>query len=1266
MRAKLLKISLYTVLAVAVLVMFVLWIIGREITLRYAFDRISARTNGMLTATGLHGGLYEGIVFDQLVVKLPTQTITLDDGKILWEPMAFVNKTLLARHARIGKLTVEVTGTSPEPAKAPPDLLLPIELIIPAMRIDRIEYRDRTGAAQKTTAIQLAPLEVSLQHRARRWQIDNLSLATPWGDVSGQLVLAAVQPFAIDGSIAIDQKSGDLRYRVPVKLSGQLGDLNAASAFVVKDMPGNATARIALFGEQLVTHATVAMPHFQPRRWNAEWPEADVAVEAALAPQGKANWQGTARVTNNLAGSLDAGRVPVLSATSRFAGNPQSMQFTDLVVALAGGGTLSGSGTVKHAHPAFVLTARDVNLKALHAKLRATKIAGDIRATQNGAAVEINAALSEAKLSLKADASIDANQAVIRTAQLRAGAGSLNFSGNVGLKASRPFTVAGEATAFNPAEFGSYPPGNLNATLKADGALSPSWRVNADVALKPSQLSGKPLSGTLRASASPDAVNNVDADLTFGTNRVTAKGGMSASKSASNAAGSDKLAWRIDAKRLADFSAQLSGALVAQGELSGTFAAPKAEFTAEAADLRYTDAHRVRSLAVKGSIADAATLDAARVDLQASLAGYRTEGFRAERATLKLAGTRSAHALTLTVVNRDLDALLEARGGLGAQNQWRGDIAKLESKGEIPFSLRAATTLAASPGNLELGRAAIDVGGGRIEIDQLRVTPAEINAKGRASALPLALAGTFVDGFKRQVNTTLKLGAEWNLALGGTASGSMRVFRESGDVAFRTEPALPLGLEQLDFRATLAENRVEAQLDAKGSRLGVVHATADTRLAKRGNAWGIAGDAPLKGTADLDVPSLDWAARFTGQPELQLNGRLRANLAAAGTIAKPRLTGTARGDQLALVWPAQGVNVKDGTLEARFNDDSVTIERLRVAGGAGTLEAEGTMRYDGNTSGGKVNVTLKEFEAVSRPDRLVVASGTGSVEFDDKRLVVNATLKADRGLIVLPDKSGPTMSDDIVVINGRRAAEPEEPGRKLATRIDLKLDLGRRFHIKGSGIDGDLAGVLNVVSADGGLPRALGTLRIEDGTYSVYGQKLTIERGIITFSGPIDNPGINILALRKGLAVEAGVEVRGSAISPQAKLVSTPSVPETEKLSWLILGRGLDASTQGDFSLLSAAASGLLGSGQSASLQARLANSLGVDEFGVSAPSGGQGGLLTVGKRLSSRLYLTYEQGLGHVSNLLKIRYVLSRRWSVQAQTGTDNAADVFYTLSFD
>ena len=62
----------------------------------------------------------------------------------------------------------------------------------------------------------------------------------------------------------------------------------------------------------------------------------------------------------------------------------------------------------------------------------------------------------------------------------------------------------------------------------------------------------------------------------------------------------------------------------------------------------------------------------------------------------------------------------------------------------------------------------------------------------------------------------------------------------------------------------------------------------------------------------------------------------------------------------------------------------------------------------------------------------------------------------------------------------------------------------------------------------------------DGGSYRAFGQKLVIERGRLVFGGPVRNPGLDLLALRKNQAVEAGVEVRGTLQLPVTRLVSEP------------------------------------------------------------------------------------------------------------------------------
>jgi translocation and assembly module TamB len=156
--------------------------------------------------------------------------------------------------------------------------------------------------------------------------------------------------------------------------------------------------------------------------------------------------------------------------------------------------------------------------------------------------------------------------------------------------------------------------------------------------------------------------------------------------------------------------------------------------------------------------------------------------------------------------------------------------------------------------------------------------------------------------------------------------------------------------------------------------------------------------------------------------------------------------------------------------------------------------------------------------------------------------------------------------------------------------------------------------------------------------------------------------------------VEAGVQVRGTALSPQAKLVSTPNVSDSDKLSWLVLGHGMEGTSGSEADVLSAAAGALLGGkGGSGGFASKLSSSLGVDELSVhqsaNAASGAQGlesTVVTVGKRISQRLYLSFEQGAATTSSVVRLRYKINPRVTLQFQTGANTALDVLYSWAFD
>jgi len=90
------------------------------------------------------------------------------------------------------------------------------------------------------------------------------------------------------------------------------------------------------------------------------------------------------------------------------------------------------------------------------------------------------------------------------------------------------------------------------------------------------------------------------------------------------------------------------------------------------------------------------------------------------------------------------------------------------------------------------------------------------------------------------------------------------------------------------------------------------------------------------------------------------------------------------------------------------------------------------------------------------------------------------------------------------------------------------------------------------------------------------------------------------------------------------------------------------------------------GRGEAAKIQGILASKLGLEEIDVKSGDTLEGTVLSLGKRLSSRLYVYYEQSIATVSNIVRLRYDLTPRWSIETSAGDESAIDVFYNMTFD
>ena len=1293
------------------------WLLGRESSLQRIVAEAEKRLEGQLTVQGVRGSIYDRVEFDRLVFRSKTQVITVEHGSLRYglEPFA---RRFTIEDARAQRVVIETLAKSTDPTGEPDTLVLPDALRVDTLRIDHL-HLDAIDlvAAGKTTRLTDADLKgrYAFEAGAKRWIVERLAIASPWGKASGHASLAATRPFAIDGRLVLDGATPDLpgvTLHAPIVIGGRLGELALASDFTLSDpgaksLPGHAEAKVLPFRDQPIDHAVLHVAGIDPKRWKDALPHADLAIDADVTPlasppagaEGTDPFRGRVRIVNAAPGSIDRDRIPVASLRADVDGDSAAIAFTDLVADLGAAGQLAGKGRYRFADggtPSFEGTVRALDLRAIHVKLIASKFAGPIAVSRRAGIVHVDTDLGDAGRGVRLRGEIERQQIRIADAKLVLGASRLAFTGRIDLDRDRPFEAKGEVAHLNPHDFGDFAKADLNGAFTASGTLGMDatarepqrLRVMADLRIDPSRVVDRPLAGTARATVSGalardggfalNDIANAKIALAVGANRVDADGDFGRPQ--------DQLRWTVDAPKTAELGLGLSGSIKGHGVLGGTVAEPALEFDVAGDDLRYGQAKAVATTATATTAAKAATASFGLKSLRAHgslLAGSKgrldadialvelREGGNAQpllqSADAHVKGTRDDHAVTLAAKSDRFDITGAAHGALDGGFAWRGMVDKLESRGRVPFSIETPAALLASRDRIEVGATRLRFDEGRLDLDRLTYVDGKLATAGKASGFPLALVGTFSRDFARQVSTSLKFGGEWDLRInnaGDTIDGTLKIARESGNVQFLTEPRFSVDPERIELNATIVANRISAQIAATGRGLGKIDASFDTRLSKRDGQWGIAGDAPLELRSDIDIPDLRWLARLSGRPGLDLSGRLQVAVNGKGTVAQPLLAGHASGESVGLRWPDQGINFHDGRFDMDFEGDRLLLKSADVASGGGHLSASGDLRLANRAVSGSLAVKADKFEAISRTDRTVVVSGNGSARFGPKGIDVTADLKADRGSLQLAERRGPTLSDDIVIV-GRETTDQDVPAQSVPVRFEVKFDMGDDFKVKGSGFDGKLGGVIRITGT-GGEMRAIGAVTVREGTYEAYGQRLTIDRGNLVFSGPIDNPALDILAVRKNLAVEAGVQISGTALAPVARLTSTPSVPDTEKLSWLVLGHGLSASSKGDFGILTTAAASLLGSSDSASIQSRIAATLGVDEIGVSGLGGSQGGLLTVGKQISSRLRVSFEQGFTKAATLLKIRYNIYQRVDLQVQTGTESAVDIFYTFSFD
>lgn len=1315
-RARLRRGLLYTfgglLLLIALLLVAAAWLVGTERGAQTALSLAEDRLGGMIQAEGVRGRLAGPLHIGRLVIEQESRTITLTDLRVDWRPQALLDKELHLTSVQAARLAIVNKGEQEkEPAKLPERIGLPFHLKADQVRISAGEI-----ARGPATLLKLGPVALALDYDGQRYHLrlhefaagstlEDGSVATRF---SGEARLSATAPYPIDAAITSRSDAAMEERRLGaagrIKLGGSLAEMNTNIDMTLNGTPLRGDVLLRPFSEDVLGPAKLVAQALDLSGFDPALPITALDLDFSSDEHGA----GTLSLRNSAAGQYGDRKLPLSSLQLRFRQESGRIHL-DHILAVPGtarqpAGEVAGTGMFADGALDLSLQTKSLDLQRIDKRMRPTRLSGNLDLKHGNNRQEFTAKLSEPldkgrRLALDAHGVLSGGALALDRARLQAGSGTIDARARVALDGRQEFSAQGKLSQFRLEELGTFkdaPSLLLNGDFTLQGFRQPKLEADLAFTIDDSTLAGHPLAGKGEVRLRGERLHVPRFLVASGANRLDVHGELAQEDST--------LTFRLDAPQLAQLGKQFGGALQADGTVRGTLDKPRVSVQWSASKARLPGELQIDAMQGKADVridrGQAFILTSAEADvssrglrrgedalgalsahlrfapqpqspleLDLRIDGITSSRLVADELVLTARGTTARHKIEATLNEPGQSArsrqawTLHAAGGLfdlERDLRWQGGIQRFDAAGRVTAKLASDAEMTLSARRIALEDFVLDIDGGRIAVQRFVRDDDGIATRGRIDRVQLAQLLRHM-ATPPPVKTDLVLGGDWDLRMADTVSGSLNLRRERGDVTMLGASPLTLGLRSLQASATADGGRIALQLQADGAQLGRIDVNAATTTGNGAARLSIPQDAAVSGRARIDVPSLRWVAPLVS-PSLLADGRLQSDVSLAGTFAQPRFTGRITGEALRLTWTQFGLELRQGSLQSDFEGERLVIRELQFQGSEGAVTVSGPVDFGGGGVTAQLALAAERFAVLNRADRRLVVSGESRIDLKDKRANIQGGFTVDSGFFDIGTASKPELSDDVVIV-GRE----EKPAAKTVAAIDISVALGDGVTVTGRGFDGVLVGQARLVSNAGEPLRAQGTLNVAKGTFSAYGRELAVEKGVLRFRGPLNNPALDILAMRRGQEVEAGVSVQGTVLQPRITLVSEPVVPDSEKLSWLVLGRGLASAGESDMGALQAAAAALLSKSAQAGVESRLASAFGLDALSVGTSQDTlQQRIVTLGKQISSRLYLSYQQGLETAASVVQLRYTLSPKLSLEAEAGTRSALSLFYNIAFD
>ncbi|WP_259156540.1 translocation/assembly module TamB domain-containing protein [Pseudomonas sp. JAI111] len=1218
-----LKITLLAILALLMLVVLaVSTVLGTATGSRWALGFVPG-----LTVENFQGRLGGQWSADHLLWQQDSSQVELSKPIFAWSPLCLMRMTLCIEQLKADQVSLQLPPGTEEASSGPialPDLKLPLTIELGDVQVGSLLF----NGSEELKGLQLAAhwTAQGLQIDSVKLQRDELSL-----NLSGLLQPSGNWPLKAEGTLALPAPQP---WSLALKVDGDLLKTLNLKADSRGYLNGQLSGEVQPLTENLPAKVHITADGFKP---SADLPDTLQLNQLELTGDGdlKNGYQLLGKATLPaekgpvallLQGKVDAQGAQI-AALDLTANDKQSLKLTgqlDWSKGLSADAKIDWQDFPWHRlYP--LIDEPEVALRSFNGQVSYTdgKYLGSFKAALDGPAGAFN---------LSSPFSGDLTKIYLQQIQLEAGQGKAEGHLNLQFADGIAWDTALDLSAINPAYWVAELPGTLAGPLRSKGEMkNDKLTLNADLDLK-GKLRGQPAVIQAKADGGGDQWNLNALQIRLGDNSISGKGSLQ-----------QKLAGQLDIKlpRLAQLWPQLRGQINGRLDVAGTLKAPQGKLGLQGTQLAFKD-NRLQSLNVDANLDSA---QRAKIDLKGS--GIQAGDTALGTLTASGQGDIKNQKLTLDLQGPKLKLALGLDGALDKGN-WRGRLASGDIQaGGQDWKLQGPARLERLvDGKINIGAHCWMSGPASLCGEDQRLMP-EPKLRYHLKQFPIE---SLAQWLPKDFAWNGKLNADLQLDLPASGpNGQISIDASGGTLRMKEKDQwLDFPYQTLLLTSKLTPKRIDTDLNFVGGKLGELRVQAQINP--------LPANKPLTGSFRLSGLDLSVARPFVPMVE-KLTGRLNGSGTLSGTLLAPLVNGNLLLSDGEVSGPELPMELQALQLQAVIAGETVQLNGGWKSGKTG----QGTL--NGNVAWGQalvVDLALKGTQmpvSVEPYAKLEVAPDL-KISMKGDELAIAGKVLVPRGDITVRELPPSTvkLSGDTVIV-GQQTEEGKPP---LAMKMDIDVAVGQdKLSFAGFGLTANLQGHVHI----GDNMDTRGELWLNDGRYRAYGQRLTVRRARLLFAGPIDQPYLDIEAIRQTDDIIAGIRLSGSAEQPTTQIFSEPAMSQEQALSYLVLGRPLSSNGE-DNNMLAQAALGL-GLMGSSGVTSGLAKNLGIQDFQLDTEGSGNTTSVVASGNLSEKLSLRYGVGVFEPANTIALRYKLSKKVYLEAAGGVASSLDIFYKRDF-